>query len=90
MQEVLLQLTAGSAFRPKRPATAPAVREQEGPNAALHDLMESCWHQVRAAGTRCGRSCKHQVMPELLSPGVACLEALPGSATASHVLCPVR
>ena len=54
MQEVLLQLTAGSAFRPKRPATAPAVREQEGPNAALHDLMESCWHQVRAADTRCG------------------------------------
>ena len=49
MQEVLLQLTAGSAFRPKRPAIASAAREQDGPNAALHDLMESCWHQVRPA-----------------------------------------
>ena len=47
MQEVLLQLTTGSTFRPKRPATAAAVREQEGPSAALHKLMESCWHQVR-------------------------------------------
>ena len=46
MQEVLLQLMTGSAFRPKRPATTAAVREQEGPSAALHELMESCWHQV--------------------------------------------
>ena len=80
MQEVLLQLTTGSAFRPKRPATTSAVREQEGPSAALHELMESCWHQV-GPGQRLCLDVPQPSMPFALRGSTTCMTSWSAGGT---------